>query len=48
MKNLKIESWATKLGGMLLRAEDHPVPQRTTKEKAQVDSEKRYKMDLYE
>ena len=36
-----------KLGGMLLRAEDHPVPRRTTKEKAQVDREKRYKVDLY-
>ena len=32
---------------MLLRAEDHPISQRTTKEKAQVDREKRYKLDLY-
>ena len=32
---------------MLLRVEDHPIPLRTTKEKAQVDREKRYKVDLY-
>ncbi len=32
---------------MLLRAKDHPILLRSTKEKAQVDSEKGYKMDLY-
>ena len=36
-----------KLRGMLLRTEYHPVPPRTTKEKAQVDREKRYNKDLY-
>ncbi len=36
-----------KLGEILLIADDHPVPPRTTKEKAQVDKEKRYKVDLY-
>ena len=36
-----------KLREILLRAEDHPIPPRTTKEKALVDSEKWYKMDLY-
>ncbi len=36
-----------KLGGMLLRAKDHHVPPRTTKEMAQVDRKKRYKVDLY-
>ena len=36
-----------KLGEMLHRTKDHPVPPRTTKEKAQVDREKRYKVDLY-
>ena len=33
---------------MLLRAEDHPIPWRTTMEEVQVDREKRYKVDLYE
>ncbi len=37
-----------KFGEMLLRAKDQPVPLRTTMEKAQVDREKRYKVDLYE
>ncbi len=36
-----------KLGGMLLTAEDHPIPSRTTKEEVQVDREKRYNVDLY-
>ena len=32
---------------MLLRAKDHPIPPRTTKEEVQVDREKRYKVDLF-
>ena len=32
---------------MLIRAEDHPVPPRTTKGTAQVDRKNRYKEDLY-
>ena len=37
-----------KLGGMLLRAKYYPVPLRTTKEKAQLNRVKRYKVDIYE
>ena len=37
-----------KLWGILLRAKDHHVPSRTTKEKAQLNRVKSYKVDLYE